>query len=383
MLVPSARVLLLSLVLAAGWVLPGIAQQFGSGAAPRPRGERPEGELSGRPGVAARRAQAETSGSSAQLRWDPATGWVVEGGSQSGLLGEEGRRALEQMNKARRSEDQGKVGDAAKAYERVGKRFGNSVYAPEAFYRAARMRLARGQFFKAHENFQQVVGRYPNYPRFNEIVGEQYRIASALLDGARNRIWGVFPGFTNREKSIEYFEILLATAPYSDYAPLSLMNIARAHQRLGNDEEAIDALDRMINNYPQSLLAPDAYLKLAQAHASLVDGPFYDQASTREAITYFEDFMILFPSDASVGAAEKGLNDMRQTLADSKMRMADFYFYKRSNYAAARVFYNEAITVYPDSPVATKAREQLARVEAAATKAGADVGKQKRRFLFF
>jgi outer membrane protein assembly factor BamD len=381
MLAPSVRVLLVVLVVGLGLASPGGAQQFGAG--PRGRDDAPESEPRSRPTGGPRRPGLDLAASQAQLRWDPATGWVVEGSTQSGLMGEEGRRALEQMNKARRAEDQGKISDAAKAYERVGKRFGNSVYAPEAFYRAARLRLARGQFFKAHENFQQVVGRYPNYPRFNEIVGEQYRIASALLDGARNRVWGLFPGFTNREKSIEYFEILLATAPYSDYAPLSLMNIARAHQRLGNDEEAIDALDRMINNYPQSLLAPDAYLKLAQAHASLVDGPFYDQASTREAITYFEDFMILFPSDASVGAAEKGLNDMRQTLADSKMRMADFYFYKRSNYAAARVFYNEAITVYPDSPVATKAREQLARVEAAATKAGADVGKQKRRFLFF
>jgi outer membrane protein assembly factor BamD len=115
------------------------------------------------------------------------------------------------------------------------------------------------------------------------------------------------------------------------------MNIARAHQKLGNTEKAIDALDRMINNYPQSLLAPDAYLKLAQTHASLVDGPYYDQGSTREAITYFTDFMLLFPSDTNVGAAEKGLDGMKTMLAESKMKMADFYFYKRDNFKAARV----------------------------------------------
>jgi outer membrane protein assembly factor BamD len=319
----------------------------------------------------------------AELVWTPQTGWRVDGGVLSGLVGEEGRRAIEMMNKARQDEERQDYGDAAKNYEKVGKRFGNSVYAPEAYYRAARMRLQRKQYFKAHENFQQVVGRYPNYPRFSEIVGEQYRIASALLDGARNRLWGKIPGFANREKAIEYFEILLATAPYSDYAPLSLMNIARAHQKLGNDEEAIDALDRMINTYPQSLLAPDAYLKLAQTHATLVDGPYYDQGSTREAVTYFEDFMILLPSDANVGAAEKGLGEMKRVLAESKMKIADFYFYKRDNYTAARVFYNEAITVFPDSAVAQKARDQLAKVEAAATSAGAAVGKPKKRFLLF
>lgn len=319
----------------------------------------------------------------ADLVWTPGTGWRVEGGILSGLVGEDGQKATDLMNKARVAEEAKNYGKAAKNYERVGKRFGNSVYAPEAYYRAARMRLLRKQYYKAHEDFQQVVGRYPNYTRFNEIIGEQYRIASAMLDGARNRIWGIIPGFANREKAVEYFEILLMTAPYSDYAPLSLMNIARAHQRLGNDEEAIDALDRMINLYPQSLLTPDAYLKLAQTHASLVEGAYYDQASTREAVTYFEDFMILFPSDGGVSSAEKGLGDMKKVLAESKMRIGDFYFYKRSNFTAARVFYNEAITVYPDSTVATKAREQLTKVDAAAEKAAEAGKKPRKKFLFF
>src|SRR6185312_3686191 len=118
---------------------------------------------------------------------------------------------------------------------------------------------------------------------FNEIIGEEYRIASALLDGARSRIlWGTIPGLKNRSRAIEYFEAILSFAPYRDYAPLALMNVARGHLQEGNTEDAIDALDRMINNYPQSLLAPDAYLKLGQTHAKLVDGPAYDQASTKQ-----------------------------------------------------------------------------------------------------
>jgi outer membrane protein assembly factor BamD len=306
--------------------------------------------------------------SSAELRadlvWTPQTGWRVEGGALSGLAGAEGRNALDQMNKARAAEERGSRHGAASTYETVAKKYPNSIYAPEALYRAARLHLAAQSYNKAFEDFQQVLGRYPNSKRFNEIVGEQYRIASALLDGARGRmLYGLLPGFKQREKSIEYFELILANAPYSDYAPLSLMNIARAHQKLGNTEDAIDALDRMINNYPQSLLAPDAYLKLAQTHATLVDGPYYDQANTKESITYFEDFMILFPSDGSIGAAEKGLDGMKKMLAESKMKIADFYYYKRSNYKAAKVFYNEAITAYPDSDVASRAKVRLTDVE--------------------
>ncbi len=327
----------------------------------------------------------------ADLVWTRQTGWRVEGGALSGLAGAEGRNALEQMNKARLAEEDGHRYSAIKGYQAIAKRYPNAIYAPEALYRSARLRLARREYTKAFEDFQQVLSRYPNPRRFNEIVGEQYRIASALLDGARGRmLWGLLPGFRQRDKAIEYFETILANAPYSDYAPLSLMNIARGHQKLGNTEDAIDALDRMINNYAQSLLAPDAYLKLAQTHASLVDGPYYDQAATRESITYFTDYMLLFPSDTNVGAAEKGLDGMKTMLAESKMKIGDFYFHKRSNYKAARVFYNEAITAYPESAIAARAKKKLDEVEAKAAanpppdpNKPAEQPKKKKRFFFF
>lgn len=326
----------------------------------------------------------------AELVWNPDTGWRIEGGALSGLIGTEGRNALELMNKARRDEDRGNIRAAIKGYNKVVKKYGTSIYTPEALYRSAKLYLQRKQYTKAYDAYQTIVTRYPNTTRFNEIIGEQYRIASALLDGARGYWWGIIPGFKDRAKGIQQFEILLWEAPYSDYAPLALMNIARGHQRLHNTEEAIDALDRMINNYPDSLLTADAYIKLAQAHASLVEGPYYDQASTQEAITYFQDFMILFPGDANVAAAETGLDNMRNVLAQSKIKMADFYFHKRDNYTAARVFYNEAITVYPDSAVAQLARKRLAEVDAEAAKhqpAATDgepaPAKKKKRFFFF
>src|SRR3954468_12775671 len=165
--------------------------------------------------------------SRADLVWTKQTGWRVEGGALSGLAGAEGRNALDQMNKARAAEEEGSARSASRSYQAIAKKYPNSIYAPEALYRSARLRLSRKEYTKAFEDFQQVLSRYPNTRRFNEIVGEQYRIASALLDGARNYTWGWLPGGHARERSLGYFEAILANAPYSDYAPLSLMNIAR------------------------------------------------------------------------------------------------------------------------------------------------------------
>lgn len=330
----------------------------------------------------------------AEITWSRETGWRVTGGVLDSFDTAEGRNALDLMNKARSEEESGDRGGAIKYYKKVTKNYPGSVFAPEAFYRLAGLYHARHQYFLAFDSYQQIIARYPSSERFNEVVGQQYNIASELLEGARNRSWGFLPNFKNRERSIEYMEQIVANAPYSDYAPLSLMNIARGHQRLSNTDEAIHALDRLINFYPKSVLSPDAYLKLGQTHASLVDGPYYDQASTKEAITYFEDFMILFPGDANLASAEKGLTDMKRVLARSKLIVADYYLKYRKNYKAAKVFYNEAITVFPDSDVAGEAREKLKTVESklseeapmaapVAPTAPADKEKKKKRFFIF
>ncbi|MBK9989668.1 MAG: outer membrane protein assembly factor BamD [Verrucomicrobia bacterium] len=317
----------------------------------------------------------------AELVWTPQSGWKVEGGALVGVSGKEAQGALEMMNKARAAEEKGNLMTAAKYYKRAAKMYPNSIYAPEAQYHLGKVQLARKKYAKSFEAFQTVALRYPSTTRYNEIIGLQYSIASALLDGARGRVFGIFPGFANREKGIQFLEILLIEAPYSDYAPIAMMSIAQGHAYLRNSEEAMDALDRMINTYPQSVLAPDAYLSLGKAHATLVEGANYDQASTRDSITYYEDFMILFPSDNNVAKAEKGLTEMKVILADSKMKIGDFYFFKRDNYKAARVFYNEAITVYPDSEIAAQAKQRLVEVDAAVAKASAPA--KKKRFFFF
>ncbi|MBC9890148.1 MAG: tetratricopeptide repeat protein, partial [Opitutae bacterium] len=205
---------------------------------------------------------------------------------------------------------------------------------------------------------------YPDFEQYATVVGVHFSIAHDLYHGKRARyLWGLLPGFKGYDRAVIMYETMVANAPYSEYAPMALMKAAELHLKLNNDIYAVDTLDRLINSYPDSMLTGDAYLLLAKTFAKLVDGPHYDQGATREAISYFEDFLILFPDHPKIKEGEDGLDRVRSIQAQSKMVKGDFYFYKWKDFRAAKVFYNEAITVAPNSPEAKIAQVQLAQVD--------------------
>lgn len=302
-------------------------------------------------------------GHSANLTWTPETGYTSDEVELSGLLPEEIQKIQRWMNQGRAAEEKGNFRKALRNYKRVHKRFPKSQYAPESLYRTALIRLEQNKIDRAFEAFELVAWVYPNYGSFNNTVGEMYKIAVRRMESYRVKILGVLPGFLNRDRAIAYFERIIQIAPYSDYAPLSLMNIAQIWAIKKNDTMAIFALDRLITNYPNHFLTADAYLKLAETHKTLVRGPYYDQGNTEDAITYFEDFLIQFPQNKDVGVAEEGLAEAQNVLALSKLKIGDFYLHRRSNFHAAKVFYNEAITIAPTSQTAEVAREKLGEIE--------------------
>lgn len=313
---------------------------------------------------------AALGANAANLTWDPINGYQSDEVELSGLLPQEIQRVLDWMNAGRKAEEKGNYRVALKKYKRVNKKHPKSQYAPESLFRTTQIRLKQNKIDRAFDAYELIAYVYPSYGSFNDTIGEMYKIAVRRQESYRQKIFGIFPGFLNYDRAIRYFERIVAIAPYSDYAPLSLMNIAQVWSKRKNDTMAIYSLDRLITHYPKSFLTPDAYIQLANTHANLVRGPYYDQTNTEDAITFFEDFLIQFPSNNRVDEAEEGLYNTQNVMALSKVKIGDFYFHKRSDFHAARVLYNEAITIAPKSGTAEIARNKIKMIEAKEEKRG-------------
>lgn len=313
----------------------------------------------------------------ANLEWNPVDGWQYKGDMSKLFIGDpdEFEYIREMMNVAREAQERGKHKKAIKMYRRVWDRYPGSIFAPEALYQTALVEYDRHSFRRGFNALTTIILGYPDYEKYNTVVRLQFSIATDLYEGKRARyFWGLLPGFKGYDRAIVMYETMVSNAPFSDYAPMALMKAAELHIQLHNDIYALDSLDRLINNYPDSMLTGDAYLLLAQTFAKLVDGPEYDQGATREAISYFEDFLILYPDHPKVKEGEEGLAAMKSMEAKSQLVKGDFYYYKWKDYRAARVFYNDAITTAPESPEAEIAKKKIdvidAKIKDLAIKAG-------------
>ena len=299
----------------------------------------------------------------AELLWAPQEGWKLVDPTPTEARKSRPAEALDLMNEARELQERERRIRSLRRYRRVHRLYPDSVYAPEALFQSALIRRERRQWNQAFDALDTIIRRYPDYHRYAEVIGLQFQIATGVAEGARFRIFWVLPGFRNMERAVGMLDRVVANAPYSDYAPVALAYMAQVEKNRNRPEDAIDAYERLINNYPDHLLTPDSHLGLARGHAGMVVGPAYDQGSTRNAIAHYEDFLILYPASTHAEAAEEELAEMRDILARSKLLIGEFYHFRRQNYVAARVFYNEAITSSPNSPSADEARERLREIE--------------------
>lgn len=303
------------------------------------------------------------------------TGSVAEAAPRQNVRGllDRQRQAREGLNDDERARmlyqkgieklEAGKENSALEAFEELVEDHPRSPLAPEAHYQRGLIFSERHQFLKAHEELQAILALYPNYDAFNRVIDELFDMGQRIVDGERPHYFGLVPGFKNRETGVEILSTLVRFAPFSDNAPQALRDIAVLYEKIDEPELAIGALDRLINRYPRNVLSEDAYLHLARLYEEFVDGPAYDQAATREAIRYYEDFLILYPRSPRVPEAEAGLMEMRDILSRSKYRLGRFFYFYRNLDRAALVFLNEAITIAPDSQTAQDAERLIARIE--------------------
>ncbi len=272
-------------------------------------------------------------------------------------------KANKLLTNAERYASKGKVRREQKIYKKILKKYHKTEAAEAIALKRGEYLFKKNKWVDAFSALTALTMNHPSSSSLEAAIELQYQCADSLMKFVPRKTLGIFKSDPLNDKAIPLFLSFVNFYPYDARAPQALLNVADIAETNGQNEVAIVALKQIINGYSDSALTSDAYFKIAHIYADFIKGPEYDLESTREAIRYCEDYIALFSTSSDIGSIKALYERMLNTLATNRLYMADYYYFNRRDNVAALIFYNEAITLAPDSQAALEARSRLDAIE--------------------
>mgnify|MGYP007000437558 len=69
--------------------------------------------------------------------------------------------------------------------------------------------MSKGHWVKAFDQLREIDFSHPKYENYNQVITSQFDCATALMEGARGRIFGVLPGFKQYATAVRQFELIV------------------------------------------------------------------------------------------------------------------------------------------------------------------------------
>lgn len=262
---------------------------------------------------------------------------------------------------------------AAWHYKDAADRYPGSQLAEDCLFMVGESRYFDDNYDAARNAYDKVVAKYPNTRHLNTIVDHQWAIAQywekKYFDGVKiplspNATDKTRPTFDTIGHAIKTYESIRLNDPTGPRADDAIMATANIHFRRGRYEEADYHYTLLRQEYPRSEFQFEAHLLGLQAKLLKYQGPEYDGAALEEAKKLAKQLRIQFAGRLTAEEKERlrTVNlELNRQIAMRDVRMAEYYD-NRDYFLAARDYYQRVVEQYPDSPLATQARERLAAI---------------------
>ncbi len=246
--------------------------------------------------------------------------------------------------------------EAKREFKKLLKSYPKSAEAAESQYYLGLIEEAQGNLYEAYQAYQKVIDKYPFSERIQEIIEREYKIGEAFMGGEKRKAIGMTLPVEN--PAIEIFTKVVENSTYGPLAAVAQYKLGLVLEGLVRYYEAEEAFNKVITNYPNSEWVEAAQFQIASCRAAVSRSPDYDQGAFKEAKDKFEEFVREHPDAVLSGDAEKNIEKLKEKEAEANFNTGRFYE-KQKAYEAARIYYEDVISNYPDSVWAAKALERL------------------------
>jgi outer membrane protein assembly factor BamD len=168
----------------------------------------------------------------------------------------------------------------------------------------------------------------------------------------------------NWERATQLFERLEARAAGTPLAQQALLDLAYAHHKAGQKEQALSTLARFIKLHPSSPALDYAYYLQGLANfnenlgllgsLSRQDLSERDQQASRDAYQSFRQVLTQFPESRYAPDSQLRMNYIVNSLAQYEVHVARYY-YRRGAYVAAANRAQQAVQEFQTAPATEEA----------------------------
>ena len=155
--------------------------------------------------------------------------------------------------------------------------------------------------------------------------------------------------------------------PYSKYAAEAELRIADVHYMQESYDEAAASYEAFRDLHPKHEKVAYAMFRAGKSYFNDIPSTIArDQSPTQKAVDSLNEFIRRFPKAPEIEEARKLVTVSRHTLAEKELYIGNFY-YKRSEYDAAKGRYLKIIELYPETGAAKEAKEKLNKLPSKVT----------------
>ncbi len=267
------------------------------------------------------------------------------------------RDAQTQFDNALAAEKAHKDGQALGGYRKTVRRFPKTQVAASAQFHVGTILEKHQDYNGAAIAYEKMIVDYPHSADFNAALEGEFRLGTAYLEGARQKILGV-PTLPSRDRAILIYRIIANNAPFSHLAPLAQFNTGQAYALQDDYKNAIASYQIVVDKYPNDPIASDALYQIAFSYMQITKNHSNDRNSTRRAQEGFEDFLSQYPNSEKAAQARENIAALSTQQTGGSLQIADYY-YGQKQFRAAVVYYNDVIRQEPNSPNSQKAKTRL------------------------
>lgn len=246
---------------------------------------------------------------------------------------------------------------AERSFKSLIKRYPGSAYRAEAMWLRSESLFTRKEYYKAFEQYEELIAQYAGSPHYCEALEREIEIAERYLGPARRRVLGV-PMLSGETEALEILRRVYEHQPTGDLAEACLVRIADYYWDKQAWQEAEDYYDRYCREHPNGRRIVHAELRRAKSTIEKCRGVRYDTTSLALAYDRLRQFQQKYPEKAQGEGVAELLGQLQERQAESLYEIAAYYH--RAGRPLAAAYYAERVQQrFADSPWSKNAANLL------------------------